>query len=94
MRRFAALPLILGSVLATSAFADPAVVARNDAQPAPSGHVASAAQKPENPEAAAALAIAMRHQQEQDRRVAEGLCRAGDHAKCEALKSMGAAPSQ
>ena len=82
MRLFIAAPLILACGFAAPAFAQ-------SANPAPQGKPAASPPAASQDEAAAqALALSMRHQLEQDRRIAEIACRAGDQAKCAALKDL------
>ncbi|MGZ3376623.1 MAG: hypothetical protein ACXU8S_08490 [Phenylobacterium sp.] len=88
MRLFIAAPLILACGFAAPALAQqPTNPAPNPAptqdKPAATSRAASQAEA-----AAQALAISMRHQEEQDRRIAEIACRAGDQAKCAALQAM------
>lgn len=83
MRLFFAVPLIVACAVTAPAFAQSSSPPAQADRPASVQRVAS-----QEDAAAAALALTMRHQAEQDRRIAEIACRAGDQKKCEVLKTQ------
>jgi hypothetical protein len=101
MRIALALPLILALGFAGAATAEPSRPPTNG--PAQTVSTVPTPQKPEaasvqstaqseNPEAAAALLIAVRHAEDLER-MAKLACAAGDSSKCPAPKAAAAAPS-